>query len=151
MKFIVCNFQIKGDTKLTLYQHDVNIMVKYLQNYLVDETLIKEVVDHYENLFNRYQGYDINQILASFFTVIYADFTYSMYWPVLKTAELFCGSKATDMRYLCSQFKQYIYKKDAQIIRCNDVQEYCYVVYKGKVRILLSSSFFYCPNQYITF
>ncbi|GJQ67379.1 hypothetical protein Trydic_g8265 [Trypoxylus dichotomus] len=131
---------IKGNTKLTQYQHDVNVMVKYLQNYLISETLIKEVVDHYENLFNRSQGHDVNDIVASFFTVLYADFTYFMYWPILKTANLFCGCRSTDIHYLCTHFKQYSYKKDAHIIRCNDVQKFCYIVYKGKVQISVAGT-----------
>ncbi|KAI4466385.1 helix-turn-helix psq domain [Holotrichia oblita] len=139
MMLIKKKFQIKGDTKLTQYQHDVNIMVTYLEKYLVDEALIKEAIDHYENLFNRSQGHDINKIIASFYGVLRGDVTFFMYWPVLQTVDLFSGSKENDMHYLCAQFTQHSYKKDAEIIRCNDVQEYCYVVYKGKVSKNLDS------------
>lgn len=110
-------------------------MVKFLRNYLVNEALIKEAVDHYENIFNRCQGYDLNVILRNFFCVLCEEFTFSIYWPVLKTSELFSSSNDTDMHNLCAQFTLKHYKKDAMIIRCNDVQRYCYVVFKGKVNL----------------
>ncbi|XP_022918862.2 uncharacterized protein [Onthophagus taurus] len=147
---------IKGNVKLVEYQHNVNVMIKFMRDKLLTDTIIKEVTDHYENLYTKTQGCDANEILSTFFPMMTREIGNYMYRNMLSSAQLFADADAADIRFLTSLCKEVHFKKDADIIRCNQVQNDIYIVYKGlvkisvadmKLKILESGGMFGCFNK----
>ncbi|GJQ69135.1 hypothetical protein Trydic_g6293 [Trypoxylus dichotomus] len=135
----ITSSRIGGNTMLVQYQHDIKSLLKFVKRNYVSKNLINEIVSHYEYTWKRTKGYTSTFILRSFHPVLRADFTYYLYAKTLRLSEIFKGVEVSVIRHISSEFEELHFKKDAYIIRCNDVGDTIYMVYKGVVDIYVAN------------
>lgn len=116
---------------LVHYQHNMKVLLKFAHLNYVSKGLVNEIVSHYEYIWKRTKGYTSTSILRSFHPVLRGDLTFYLYSKALKLCEIFKGMDMSVIRFISAEFEELHFKKDACIIRCNDVRKMIYIVYKG--------------------
>lgn len=108
-----------------------------MKKYCPNSPLQQETVAHYEYVWKKTKGHKTTGTLKNFHSVLKADLSFYLYATALKLTYVFNGIDNSTMRFISTFFDEYHYKKDAEIIRCNDINNYIYVVYKGKSLTLI--------------
>ncbi|KAI4457599.1 cyclic nucleotide-gated cation channel subunit a [Holotrichia oblita] len=135
----ITSSRIGGNTMLVHYQHNIKVLLKFVHQNYISKSLSNEIVSHYEYVWKKTKGYTSTSILHSFHPVLTADFTYHLYSKTLRLCEIFKGIEVNVIRHISISFEELHFKKDACIIRCNDVGSKIYIVYSGMVDISVGS------------
>lgn len=125
---------------LTIYQEQVRSFENFVKNERMDEDLIATTIEHYQYIWKATQGRDISKSLGKFFPHLHEDLTFTLYSSTLMAADFFSGADKSFFRLLGVHVKEMYFKKDSEIIRCNDVQNLLYFVYKGKVDVVVAKT-----------
>lgn len=125
---------------LTIYQEQVKSFEGFVKKELIDEDLIATTIEHYQYVWKRTHGTDIAKSLSYFYPQLHEDLTFTLYAKTLMAADFFAGADNSFFRVLGVHVNEMYFKKDAEIIRCNDVQSLLYFVFKGKVDVIVAKT-----------
>lgn len=131
-------FKIGGSPVLTKFQQQISVFLKFVKDETVDEDLIQETINHYEYSFRKTNGRDFRKFTSIFHTTLSSEFSYTVFASTIKRIQLFRNIEHGFYHHFSSALNLSYYKKDTEIIRCNDVQRNLYFVHKGAVDITVA-------------
>lgn len=132
--------QIAGNQHLTLFQENVNSIKKFMKPELVDEDVVQMTIDHYDHVWKKSHGNRLENFCSELHPNLLKDFTYFLFGESLQKIELFEGAEESFFQMIGVHLQQVFVKKDEDIIRCNDIQDKIYIVYKGSVEINVANT-----------
>lgn len=121
------------------YQHNMKIFLAFMKKYCHKVRLVQDTVAHYEYVWKKTKGYPTTRAIRTFHTVMKRDLTHFLYANALGASYLLHGTDTSFIRYISSSFEEAQFRKDAEIIRCNDISSYIYLVYRGMKFLFLFS------------
>lgn len=89
-------------------------------------------------MFKKSKGRNFNKLMDMFHTTLKRDFGVAVYAATLYKSQLFRNADPCFYSHLACDMLISYYKKDAEIIRCNDVQHNLFVVHRGFVDIYVA-------------
>lgn len=109
-----------------------------MKKELIDEDLVALTIENYQYVWKKTQGTEVSKTLSGFHAHLHEDLGFDLYASTFKRTEFFCEADNSFFRLMGVQVREMYFKKDAEIIRCNDVQGLIYIVYKGRVDITVA-------------
>lgn len=113
--------------------------LKFAKEVRLEEKLVKETVAHNEYVWKETQGTSIVNVCSKLNLYLRVKFVCFLYEDTLRSTSLFVHLSPYSLRRLALSLEEVHFKKDAHIIRCNDVQTKLYIVYKGKVDVTIAN------------
>ena len=114
--------------------------MSFVKGAFIKEDTVNNIINYYENSWKMSQGMTIEIILKSVYRQLERDITYSLYGDTLKKVHLFSREHNSLYPIIATLFKREYHIKDTQIVQCNDVQGKIYVVYEGRVKIVIANT-----------
>lgn len=112
----------------------------YVYSENIDEGLIEKTIDHYQYMWKRTLGMDLKTRMMTFYPQLHLDCAMQLYYYALKAVPIFEMADIGFFRKLAVHVNQISIQKDSKMIRCNDIQEYVYIVLKGKIDIVIAET-----------
>ncbi|XP_017776010.1 PREDICTED: uncharacterized protein LOC108562248 [Nicrophorus vespilloides] len=137
-KVFLTGYYIFEDTKLVAHQNSIKNYMRFIKDKCVGNKSRNEILAHVENIWQKCKGEVPSVIFGRFYPKLKHDVFCALNRDALNNSVLFDEVDESFMRLLVPHLEEYDYKKDADIIRCNDVQQMVYIVGKGKVEISLA-------------
>lgn len=106
----------------------------------VDERLTELTISHFEHVWKKTRGNRISDLLNELHTTLHKDIAHLSYSDTISNVKLFQGLNESFHQMLSLHLSQLYYEKGADIIRCNDVQGNLFIVFKGKLDIIIAKS-----------
>nr|XP_022912668.1 uncharacterized protein LOC111423625 [Onthophagus taurus] len=128
-----------GGINLANYQARMKQFLKFAKDVRLRDHLIKETVAHNEMVWKLTQGSNIAKICSKFNPFLRSQFICFLYESTLRVTRLMLNSSEPFLLAVAQRVQEVHYKAGADVIRCNDVQAYIYVVYTGLVEISVAS------------
>lgn len=130
--------QIGGNLNLTIFHEKVENFERFMKHELIDEDLVAHTIQNYQYVWKKTRGIVVHDILNDFHAHLHEDITMDLYADTFKITEFFCDADNSLYRLMSVHVHEMFFKKDAEILRCNDIQQMVYVVSKGKVDISIA-------------
>lgn len=130
---------VGGNINLSIYQARMKQFLKFAKEVKLNRSLIKETISHNEYVWEETQGTSVMDVCSKLNLYLRIKFVCFLYEDTLRSTSLFVNLSSHSLRRLALSLEEVHFKKDAQIIRCNDVQSKLYVVYKGKVEVTIAN------------
>lgn len=109
-----------------------------MKKEMIDEDLIALTIENYQYVWKKTQGTDVTKFLNGFHAQLHEDLAFNFYSSTFKKTEFFRDADNSFFRLMGVQVREMYFKKDAEILRCNDVQGMVYIVCRGKVDISMA-------------
>lgn len=121
---------------LTLYQESMYNIVKFLSYRQIDTKLKDEVISHFEYIWHKKKGKNLNKIIAPFNYALQADILFDVYGISMKKSSIFAKASNSFFRSLLLNIKHEIVINRGIVCRVNDINENMYFIYSGQVEVL---------------
>lgn len=123
---------------LTIYHEQVDNFQQFMNKEMIDEELLRHTIESYQYVWKKTQGTEISKSIKGFHAHLHEDLTYELYADTFRHAEFFSDADKSFYRLLGVEVREMFFKKDAEIVRCNDVQGLIYIVYRGRVDVSMA-------------
>ncbi|XP_053607909.1 uncharacterized protein LOC128673815 isoform X2 [Plodia interpunctella] len=115
---------------------------KDLANFLyqanVDPNLTARTLKYFEYVWKRTNGSNAQQICRRLHSALMEDTLVFMYEKALREVPLFGKVERSFIRVFTQHLDEMYFLKGETVIQCMDVQQYIYIIYRGKVDVLTS-------------
>lgn len=114
--------------------------LSFVKSEYIDEDLIQHTIEHYEYFWKKTHGSNFSDTVRNLHPNLRAEIVTNLYGPTLESIELFQSVDRGFYRQLAIHLKVEHFKKDSEIIRCNDIQGLLYIIFRGKIDISLAGT-----------
>lgn len=129
-----------GNTQLVNHRANVKAFRNFMDKEYISEDVAQDVVDHFEHVWKNTGGQSIHTLFQRLYQRQHKIIAYKIYKKTLANVKFLSGINRTIHRTIAFRIEHQFYRKDAEIIRCNDVQKFVYIVHKGAVRITIAKT-----------
>ncbi|KAI4460643.1 cyclic nucleotide-gated cation channel subunit a [Holotrichia oblita] len=130
---------VGGNINLSIYQARMKQFLKFAKEVKMSQDLIKETIAHNEYVWKETQGTSVVDVCNKLNLYLRVKFVCFLYEETLRSTSLFVALSQYSLQRLALNLAEVHFKKDAEIIRCNDVQSNLYIVYKGRVDVIIAN------------
>lgn len=120
---------------LTIFHEKVENFQRFIRKESIDEDLVNLAIDHYRYIWKKTKGSKITNFLSEFHSQMHEELCFDLYSNTFQMTEFLSDADSSLHRLLAVQVHEMYFKKDVEIIRCNDIQKMVYVISKGKVEV----------------
>lgn len=111
-----------------------------MKKEMIDEDLVELTIENYQYVWKKTRGTEVSESLKGFHAHLHEELGYELYSRTLERTEFFSEADNSFFRLMGVQVREIYFKKDAEIIRCNDVQGMIYIVSRGSVDISVAQT-----------
>lgn len=133
-KMVANNFYRNSD--LTTYQQAIKEMAMFFSYRKVDKNIKKEIIDHYEHVWQKKRCKDLHHMMNYFNTCFKEDLLFDIFGEALKASEIFPNADKSFYKSLLLEMKHVVLLKRAIIYKVNDVHDQIFFLVNGEVEVL---------------
>ncbi|GJQ80203.1 hypothetical protein Trydic_g23779 [Trypoxylus dichotomus] len=133
-KIVANNFYRNSD--LTSYQQAMRDLINFYNYRKIDKNIKKEIIEHYEHMWQKKKGKDIHKMLDRFNTSFKEDLLYGIFGRYLLASTIFPNADRTFYKNLLLEMDYKVYLKRAVIYKVNDIHGKIFFLLCGEVDVL---------------
>lgn len=118
-----------------MFQEKVDSFQQFMKKEMIDEDLVALTIENYRYVWRKTKGTVVSKFLSEFYAHLHEDLCFELYSSTFQLTEFLSEADSSLHRLLAVQVDEMYFKKDAEIIRYNDVQGMVYLICKGKVDV----------------
>lgn len=133
-KIVANNFYRNSD--LTSYQQAMRDLINFYNYRKIDRNIKKEIIEHYEHMWQKKKGKNIHNMLDSFNTCFKVDLLFGIFGRYFAASTIFPNAERTFFKSLLLEMDYKVFLKRAILYRVNDIHGKIYFLLCGEIDVL---------------
>lgn len=127
-----------GNIRTAKHQDAIRDYLGFTSRKIISNAVKNEMIEHVGNYWKKSNGASPKQIFENFSPFMKEEIFLSLYKDALMMSYFFNSLEESLYRLMVTNLDEMYFKKDADIIRTNDVQDYLYIVESGHVNVYIA-------------